>query len=155
MISPSAIISEYVSRVPLDLKGMISDLGLNLEFASLGPDIAGKLVRDPTAAAGFRVVVNTRDNPARQRFTMAHEVAHYALHRDLIADGVVDDALYRSALSDGFEREADRFAAQILLPATSLREAYRTQKALAPLSQVFGVSVDALRIRLNELGLGV
>lgn len=134
---------------------MIADLGLKLERASLGPDIAGKLTRDPTALAGFRIVVNTRDNPARQRFTMAHEVAHYVLHRDLISEGVVDDALYRSSLSDGYEREADRFAAQILLPAQAVKDAFRKQRGLAPLADIFGVSVAALRIRLNELGLGV
>jgi Zn-dependent peptidase ImmA (M78 family) len=85
---------------------------------------------------------------------MAHEVAHYVLHRDLLREDVVDDALYRSsALSDEYERQADRFAAQILLPAEMVRDAYKSLKTLSLLAQLFDVSDAALRIRLSELGL--
>lgn len=153
--SENAIVAAYSETVPVDLIGMIAELGLALEIASdLPPSIAGKLVRDPASKAGYRIVVNGRDNPRRQRFTMAHEVAHYILHRDLLRGDLIDDALYRSrALSDDYEAQADRFAAQILLPAGAVREAFRRNKALAPLAKLFEVSDSALRIRLRELRL--
>jgi predicted transcriptional regulator len=152
--SPTAIIASHIASVPVNLEALIGALGIKFERdLGLPSEIAGKLQRDPTAPSGYRIVINGRDNPKRQRFTMAHEVAHYVLHRDLLENGLVDDALYRSSLSDEYERQANRFAAQILLPAPALRAAYRTNKALASLAQAFNVSDAALRIRLSELGL--
>lgn len=143
-----------MQTVPVDLEELIGALGLRLIFdPHLPSSIAGKLMRDPHAPSGFRIVVNASDNPRRQRFTMAHEVGHYILHRDLIREDVVDDAMYRSALSEGYERQADSFAGQVLLPAQKVREAYKTTKALGALAQMFDVSDPALRIRLSELGL--
>ena len=155
LASPTSIIADRTRSVPVDLEGLIDELGLKLYIDhSMPPSIAGKLQRDPHVPSGFRVVINGRDNERRQRFTMAHEVAHFVLHRDLFEDGLVDDAMYRSSLSDEYERQANRFAAQILLPAAALREAYRETKALGVLANRFNVSDAALRIRLSELGLG-
>jgi Zn-dependent peptidase ImmA (M78 family) len=36
-------------------------------------------------------------HPNRQRFTLAHEIAHYVLHRDLVENGIVDDTMYIEA----------------------------------------------------------
>lgn len=144
-----------MKKIPVDMEGIIAELGLKLALdPALPSSIAGKLIRDPTARAGFRIVVNASDNPRRRRFTMAHEIAHYLLHRDLLNEDVVDDALYRSsALSDEYERQADRFAAQILLPAEMVKSAYKSLKDLGRLAMLFDVSDAALRIRLKELGL--
>jgi hypothetical protein len=153
--SPNEIVARHMQTVPVDLEKMISELGLTLQLdGSLPPSIAGKIMRDSHAPAGFKIVVNPNDNPRRQRFTMAHEIGHYVLHRDLIREDVVDDAMYRSTtLSEGYERQADQFAGQVLLPAQKVRETYKQTKALGILSQLFNVSDAALRIRLRELGL--
>jgi predicted transcriptional regulator len=152
--SPNEIVARHMQTVPVDLEKIISALGLVLQYdGSLPPSIAGKIMRDTHAHAGFKIVVNSNDNPRRQRFTLAHEIGHYVLHRDLIREDVVDDALYRSsALSEGYERQADQFAGQVLLPAQRVREAWKETKALSVLAQRFNVSDAALRIRLKELG---
>ena len=110
------------------------------------------MIRVPKAKP--RGIMRRDASPNRERFTMAHEIGHYVLHRDLIREDVVDDAMYRSALSDEYERQADRFAGQVLLPAQTVRETYKRTKALSILAQLFDVSDAALRIRLSELGLG-
>jgi Zn-dependent peptidase ImmA (M78 family) len=103
--------------------------------------------------AGYTIHVNADDNPARQRFTIAHEIAHYVLHRDLIGDGITDDPLYRSSLGEWYERQANKMAADILMPPKLVRAMYRSGTvSLAPLARAFEVSVDAMRIRLEELG---
>jgi Zn-dependent peptidase ImmA (M78 family) len=124
-----------------------------LVIGALPDGISGKLVRDRTFPAGFRIVVNVGDPPQRRRFTIAHEVAHYVLHRDLIGESLTDNAMYRSSLADDYERQADSFAAKILLPADAIREAYRHTRSLAGLAAIFGVSTAAVRIRLKELRL--
>jgi Zn-dependent peptidase ImmA (M78 family) len=133
---------------------MVSELGLGLVIGALPDGISGMLIRDGRFPAGFRIVANVADPVPRQRFTIAHEISHYVLHRDLIGEGVVDNAMYRSALSDEYERQADSFAAQILLPGDAVREAYRTTRSYSGLAAIFGVSTAAARIRLKELRLG-
>lgn len=151
--SEADIVSRHLQRVPVDLDAMARDLGLHVVRTPLASDIAGMLVRDAEAPSGHRVVINSHDPARRQRFTFAHELAHYLLHRDLV-DEVVDNAFYRSPnLGDDMERQADRFAAQLLLPAEEVRRAYGSVKALAPLADRFDVSDTALRIRLRELRL--
>jgi Zn-dependent peptidase ImmA (M78 family) len=105
--------------------------------------------------SGYAIFVNYTHPRGRQRFTIAHEIAHFVLHRDLIGDGVEDDALYRSKLSEWYETQANRMAADILLPAELVRESYSVYgiKSLAGLSTRFDVSGDAIRIRLRELNL--
>lgn len=149
----AAVVNRYLQHTPVDLDGMAAELGLVVERAPLSDNIAGKLIRDESATAGYRIVINSNDAPRRQRFTFAHELAHFMLHRDLV-DEVVDNALYRSPnLGDDMERQADRFAAQLLLPAQEVRRAYRDTKALSLLAERFDVSDTALRIRLRELKL--
>ena len=49
--------------------------------------------------SGYAIFVNKGDRyKTRQRFTIAHKIAHFILHREAIGDGIVDDALYRSGL---------------------------------------------------------
>lgn len=149
----AAVVNRYLQQIPVDLDGMAAELGLVVERSPLEQNIAGKLIRDDTAPAGYRIVINSQDAQRRQRFTFAHELAHFMLHRDLV-DEVIDNALYRSPnLGDDMERQADRFAAQLLLPAQEVRRAYKADKALARLAERFNVSDSALRIRLRELRL--
>src|SRR3546814_9683341 len=73
--------------------------------------------------SGFAIYVNGSHPRVRRRFSIAHEIAHFALHRNLIGDGVTDDAMYRSNLSSAVEVQANRMAADILMPWHLIREA--------------------------------
>lgn len=156
--SPIEIInSSRPANPPVNVDMLARDLGL-LVFhqTGLGADIAGKIIRDTRkmASAGYIIFVNASDNPRRQRFTIAHEIAHYVLHRDLIGDGITDSALYRSSLGDDYERQANRLAADILMPAQLVRAVYRSGVvSYAPLAEAFQVSMEAIKIRLQELRL--
>ena len=61
----------------------------------------------------------------RRRFTIAHEIAHFLLHRDKIGDQLSDDAMYRSSLSSDDERAANRLAADILMPMGLIQDYMR------------------------------
>lgn len=80
----------------------------------------------------------------RHRFTAAHELGHLLLHTD-VNPGDIDQ-----------EREADRFAAELLTPAAEIGPELPPRlriPALEPLSQRWGVSVASLIRRTRELGL--
>jgi hypothetical protein len=97
--SASGIVAKHTARIPVDLLGMADELGLTVAFShSLPTGVSGRIYRSGKARGGFAIDVNATESATRQRFTLAHEIAHYVLHRDLIGDSVSDDALYRSAL---------------------------------------------------------
>lgn len=88
--------------------------------------------------------VDKADDVFRHRFTAAHELGHLLMHGEYTAG---DPAL---------ERQADRFAAEFLMPANVVRDelpARFDMRKLAQLSEHWGVSVQALVYRSKELGL--
>jgi predicted transcriptional regulator len=158
-MTPVEILNANTPQIPpVDVEKIARELGLPIHRRSdLTSDVAGMIIKDRRhpSPSGFAIHVNANDNLRRQRFTIAHEIAHYILHRDLIGDGITDDALYRSSLGDIYERQANRMAADILMPASLLRTYYREKTpAIAPLAHAFDVSMEAMAIRLNELRLG-
>lgn len=152
--TPMEVILRHQQRVPVNVHALAAELGLPVHLDATLGDNAGMIVRDANAPSGFAISVNRNDSPRRQRFTLAHEIAHYVLHADMIGDGITDSPLYRSRLSDDVERQANRLAAEILLPGKGVRVAYRTCRAVVPLAEKFDVSAEAMRIRLSELGIG-
>ena len=151
--SPLEVVLRHQQRAPVDVYAVAEELGIPVGKDSDLGDSAGKICRENTPS-GFAIYVNPRDSRRRQRFTVAHELAHFLLHADLIGDGIVDNAMFRSKMSDYQERQANRLAADILLPKNAVKTAYRHTKGLAPLADMFDVSVDAMKIRLKELGIG-
>ena len=51
------------------------------------------------------------------------------------------------------EREADIFAANVMMPADWVRRSHRRQSTLQALARDFGVTPTAMMRRLRELGL--
>ncbi|WP_353340376.1 ImmA/IrrE family metallo-endopeptidase [Pelagimonas sp. KU-00592-HH] len=136
---------------------MARALGVEVKSATLRPRISGQIQRSDSSQSGYRIRVNRHEAPTRQRFTIAHEIAHFLLHRDYIGDGIEDSILYRSTLSDKREAEANRLAAELLMPKDSVIQALRvrggraTPRIAVEIAQDFNVSEAAMSIRL---GLG-
>lgn len=151
--TPIEVVSRFLDSAPVDLGAMAEALGLDVRYdAAMPADVSGSIRR---VGERFRVEINGQHGKARQRFTLAHEIAHYVLHRDLIGDGITDNALYRSRLSNDLETQANRFAVEILMPARVLRSLYLRDgvRDLASLTSRFVASDAAMRIRLKSLGL--
>ena len=122
---------------------------------------SGWIERDGDA---FKVVVNSNEGAARRRFTAAHELAHYLLHRDLLDHGGRanrhTDVLFggeqpagTSRIRRGHEIQANRLAAQILMPAGRVKERFLAGTSIESLAQELQVSKAALEIRLKNLGM--
>ena len=149
------IISAFLASAPVNLEGMAEALGLTVDTnADLPDDASGRISRMPANPLQYKIEVNHRHSSRRKRFTLAHEISHYLLHRDQIGDGVTDSAMYRSRLSDYIETEANRLAAELIMPANLLRPVWRAGfRSLVDLCNRFDVSEEALRIRLKQLRL--
>ena len=86
----------------------------------------------------------------RRRFTIAHEIGHFVLHRNKIDREVIDDRLYRSRLDSDLEVQANDFAAFLLMPWDLIvREMERGRDTVEELAQAFEVSKSAMSIRLG------
>ncbi len=152
--TPGQILARYQTTAPVDVLGMANELGLNVWSMALPPNISGKIFRDQLngGKTGFSIIVNSEDTSNRQRFTIAHEIAHFILHRPQLERGgsVEDDAMYRSGLSTREEVEANRLAAQILMPMALIQKVIAEGvKDVPSLAARFQVSQDAMRIRLG------
>ena len=108
----------------MNVEALPSKLGIRLRMAYLGKEISGML---ESIDQGYLITINAADPPTRQRFTLAHEIGHYMLHRHLVGDDVPDDRAYRSPdagkyhntmIGPSEETEANKFVANLLWPCT-------------------------------------
>lgn len=154
-------IKAFRSHLPVDLEAMIKALGIEYENSySLHPDISGEIER--LNQGKFIIRVNASHANTRQRFTAAHELGHYILHRSLIGEGIDDNKAYRSQSQGKFhnqnitarhETEANQFAAAVLMPTGLVVLERAANSNIAYLASRFGVSQEAMRIRLASLDL--
>jgi hypothetical protein len=102
----------------------------------------------------WEIWVRSDEPDLRCRFTIAHEVGHHLLHADgaavLCRPADVDQA---KAADRGREREANRFAAELLMPEELVRaQADRDGPDPIRLAERFQVSDVAMGFRLVTLG---
>lgn len=148
-----SIIKKYQNSAPVDILAIANELKIKIYKSTGGIEsLSGKIIKDSEMGgeSGYAIFVNAKHIPERQRFTIAHEIAHYILHKDLIGDGIVDDALYRSGLSNKEEVMANKLAAEILLPWHLINLEMNEQNLTIPkLAEKFQVSISAMSIRLG------
>jgi hypothetical protein len=114
----------------------------------------GALVRNPDNHAEWGIFVNPTARAERKRFTVAHELGHFVLHRATQATFNCDKEGVYSGIDTlkKIEREADDFASNLLMPGDMLRERINGKRIdihlLGDLAKEFGVSLEAMCIRL-------
>lgn len=147
-----------IKAVPVPVEDIASKNGIKIRR---GPskEFSGILIRkDGKALIG----VNDDESSARQRFTIAHELAHFFLHTK--KDAFVDYVQYRdhieSVKRSPQEREANMFAAALIMPRKSLEKDFKSiaKKGLSDdeidsLAIKYQVSSEAMRFRLLNLNL--
>jgi Zn-dependent peptidase ImmA (M78 family) len=154
-----------VATLPVPVEDIAAGLGARVVREPLKGDISGMLYRDDSNRTV--IGVNSAESPVRQRFTIAHELGHLQLHpgRPVIVDKLVRVNLRggeRTFTTQREEREANRFAAELLMPATFVREAAEGVARSLPssnegfakrMAETFDVSQQAMQYRLVNLGL--
>jgi Zn-dependent peptidase ImmA (M78 family) len=148
--TPGEIIERFQHEAPVDLIGIADALGINVWEDNINP-YSGKIFLDNVngGSSGFSIVVNDREPLPRKRFTIAHEIAHFILHREDVLNGI-EETLYRGGLSGPKETEANKLAADILMPV-SLIESLMNQgfRSIEDLAGALAVSQTAIAIRLG------
>ncbi|MCP1505324.1 Zn-dependent peptidase ImmA (M78 family) [Pseudomonas marginalis] len=141
--------------LPIDPVQLAQKMGARVVFdSSLDREgISGSFEYD---SYGPLIKVNAYDPPARQRFTVAHEIAHWILGHVQPGELAHRDPSDPYAVVDTREVDANRFAAQLLMPAhvaQHLVEQVPPAQKTSILAQQFSVSEAAMGYRLRNLGL--
>jgi Zn-dependent peptidase ImmA (M78 family) len=153
-----------ITERPIPLERIIEHYGITQVQLSASGDIFGAIVREN---GRVMIGINPDQHPNRQRFTAAHELAHYFLHYVDNMEHVehVDTDFrvsWRNHVSsqgvDWNEIEANRFAAELLMPEHMLRKDVDSfqildDDAVQRLASMYKVSRLAMRFRLINLGL--
>lgn len=118
-------------------------------------DISGKIEHRPSGI--YQIVVNKYHSVVRKRFTLAHEFAHFVLHKDFLKQGnkFEDTILFRSSDSIGNKKEleANQFAADLLMPKEIFEtEIKKGNNKINILADFFQVSSAAIKYRAFKLG---
>lgn len=149
-----AVIEKHHSDFPVMIGAIAKELGINVKKATLAATISGEIKYEN---GEYIIRINRHDVKERQRFTLAHEIAHFLLHKDRIGDGITDDILYRSKLSDFMEIQANRLAADILMPWVLIQKKLseytdlKAEERFEKIAEDAQVSTTAIKIRLGKI----
>lgn len=120
-----------------------------IEFPKKFDNVAGYL--DPEEKS---IVVNKSQQPNRQTFTVAHELGHYILEHKPSDYSVLLRMPVAKDKKTPQEKEADVFAANLLVPREMLlvtMQRYSLNKGNVDLlARIFGVSTETMSHRLNR-----
>jgi Zn-dependent peptidase ImmA (M78 family) len=148
-------------RPPVDVEKIATQLGAAIHKNRVEDDVSGFLVWQK---AGPIIGVNARHSLNRQRFTIAHEIGHIVLHPQLSLR--IDESFavkLRSDKSrrgdDADEKEANLFAAELLMPANLITDDIRRigvldlhdERRIEDLAKSYQVSTQAMTIRLQQV----
>jgi Zn-dependent peptidase ImmA (M78 family) len=138
-----------VTHEPVPLRDIVSALNLEL-LQRRGEPFTSEAALE-SRGDGRTIVLNGPGDERRRRFTIAHEIGHFVLHPERVSPergGPANEAGRR------VEREANQFAAELLMPEERVRRAFREHGGdVGRLCDRFDVSRGAMRARLRRLGL--
>lgn len=153
-----------ITELPINVEEVARMRGLKVVPYPLEAEVSGiLLIEGHHGTIGY----NERESTVRRRFTIAHELGHYELHRDLShlfidknfkvmfrntnAEVQTQDALY--------EQEANSFAAALLMPENLLNVEIEnvgfdlgSEESIKTLAKRFNVSTTAMHYRMLNLG---
>lgn len=143
-------------------RGIKTPEDINLE--AIARTLGAKVNERPLIGSEARIIgnndkaiitINSNSTLKRKRFSLGHEIGHWQLHRGMDFACLHEDIGNPSDKTKQKEREADRFAANLLMPWFLFRPIARSFshadfKAVSELSCRFQTSLVATAIRFVE-----
>ena len=149
--------NDMLYKFPVDVIAIAKAYGIEVYVAEFNNEISGA-IRYNEDKNKFEIIVNKNNAWVRQRFTIAHELGHYFLHRDmLISSDIHIDTLYRTTTEMPLEvkqqgKEVDYFAGALLMNKMVV-ERLVGNNTIKEMADIFSVSGSAMTVRLEILGL--
>jgi Zn-dependent peptidase ImmA (M78 family) len=154
-----------IKTAPVDIEQIAEHYGLVIIRQPAEEKVSGFILRENESVI---IGVNSIHHTNRQRFTIAHEIGHFLLHRGEMIHIDSDRKAFEINLRDeqastGLspnEKEANLFAAELLMPRSLLTQDVRkigridllyNEDIIRELAKKYKVSVAALTFRLANL----
>ena len=130
------------------IKGKFKDI--KIEYAPMEAGMSGELF---SKDGSWIIRINQDHNRKRQRFTLAHELGHYLLHKDKNS-GFRDAVFFRNETLNSMEYNANEFASKLLMPEKTVRKYIDEEEVrnIGELANKFFVSALAMKYRIISLG---
>lgn len=149
-----AEIEGLLTEYPVKLGAIAERLGVKVLLSTLPRGTSGQIGQEE---GEFVIRINRHEAKHRQRFTLAHELAHFLLHKDRVEaeGGWSENVLLRSGQPANIEYEANRLASDLVIPSALLGKVAAeysgpmTSEVIEDLARRFGVSTAAMEIKLQ------
>jgi len=148
-------IGDCLAEHPVKLGAVAKRLEVKVLLSTLPRGVSVQIRKED---GGFVIRINRHEAKHRQRFTLAHELAHFLLHRERIEaeDGWSENILLRAPNQPAqIEHAANRLAFDLVIPSARLAQATAdhtgpmTGEAIECFARRFGVSTTAMEIKLQ------
>ncbi|MBU2983282.1 ImmA/IrrE family metallo-endopeptidase [Lentibacter algarum] len=140
-----------IRSLPIDPEAIAESEGINVVYVEFN-EKASKLISGLYDFNAQKIYVNKTLPSNRKTFTIAHELAHAILHQEY-AESTDYRAMPRSNVhfdKPPEEKEADVFAACLLVPPSALKK-YKDVASIEELSSMFAVSRDVVTAQMDFL----
>lgn len=159
-------------KAPIDLDLLTKHLDIDVKYIDFNDDISGK-IKYNHIDDNVIISINKNEYLPRQRFSLAHEIAHYIYDIDFENNSEIKDSettLFRNDIVNPIEKRANKYAEKLLMPKELfINEIDKIKNKLFPtldnklgveriykiieeVSEKFQVSKPAAIMRLSSIG---
>lgn len=144
------------SDIPIQINTIVKHLTATESYKifpksmELKEKFSGQIIKSGNAVG---IIYNSTHSVVRQRFTFAHELGHLVLNHDLRVQTY--NELINLKTKTPIEREANMFAAELLMPKKIVRDYLKKNqvKSVKELANIFNVSEEAMWYKITEENL--
>lgn len=139
----------FINGYSVDIKSIIEKQGIEIKYEEMPSTKSGYLRKVDNK---WIIGVNRRHHVHRQKYTLAHEFAHYILHR-AENNSFEDEVFYRDEVQTSIEYSANTFAAKLLMPEEIIEKAIKEGlTSLKELAAELNLSPLAVKSRILSMG---
>ncbi len=146
------LINDYNLTPPINLESICKNLNIKIKEVDFDDGLSGMLTKQT-------IYLSTNIHENRKRFTLAHELGHYLIHKkqDNSYKGVRFRSEHIASQEKNEEREANHFASLLLIPTKFINDEIKdlqeiSEEFILELAKKYQVSSIAMTIRLEKLG---
>lgn len=140
--------NNFISQPPVNAQKIAEDSGLSVSFVDFPESL-----KDVSGFLDFQnkeIYVNNQEEPFRQNFTIAHELGHWFLHRNRVNEYQVLMRRPIGGEKSPLEKEANFFAASLLVPAEMLLNCRLKNMSNEDIAKKFKVTKAVIDLRIAD-----
>jgi Zn-dependent peptidase ImmA (M78 family) len=156
----ATVLEGYKGIVPVPVVDIAKDLGIEVFLTKRFKDAkSGEITKEDGT---YKIYLNANHPYTRNRFTLAHEIAHYKFDRDFLdQEEEIEDFAGKTFTIPSLERtktehderelKADQFAAELLMPEDEFVRIWEQKATIQEVASFFEVSEHAAEVRARVI----